>query len=345
MTQTADISELAYALGIPDGAAIIRSVAEDFKVDEQLGFEPSGDGPHCLLQIEKEGNTTAWVARELARANKLEARDVGYCGLKDRHAITRQWFSLPCAGEPLIPDDAGIRLLSSVRNRRKLRRGAHRSNCFVIRLRECTVSLAYLTQRTELVALSGFPNYFGPQRFGRNGHNLALADSLFAGKSLKREPRGFAISAARSAIFNSITSERVETKLWAQPLQGDQMNLDGSGSVFAYDCDDASLGERLLSGDIHPAATLWGRQGSALSDRAADIENAVATRDWSQFTSGFSAQKVDSSLRAMRCMPRDLLISTCDGDPVLRFELSRGSFATALLRELVGETVDAQSAT
>ena len=189
------------AHGEPLFSANSRAQTADFDVTELLGFEPAGTGEHDLLYIEKAGSNTAWLARQLARYAKVPAVDVGYAGLKDRHAVTRQWFSVRTVqSRPdwLKLDIDGVRVLSAARHDRKLRRGAHRSNAFRIRLRDvvptgAAMRFADLVARIDALRTLGVPNYFGEQRFGRG--NLDLARSLFAGKRLSRHralggPRG-----------------------------------------------------------------------------------------------------------------------------------------------------------
>ena len=110
-----------------------------FDVTEDLGFDLSDDGEHDFLWIEKRDANTAWVARQLARHAGVSARDVGYAGLKDRQAVTTQWFSihLPGRSDPdwAALDEPQIQVLECTRNRRKLRRGVHRANRFRLRLR------------------------------------------------------------------------------------------------------------------------------------------------------------------------------------------------------------------
>ena len=90
---------LAYLYGEPSCRALLRSSPEDFIVDEELSFTPTGAGEHLLLQVEKIGQNTQYVAKQIAAAAGLKARLVSYAGLKDRHAVTRQWFCLQhCAG-------------------------------------------------------------------------------------------------------------------------------------------------------------------------------------------------------------------------------------------------------
>ncbi len=330
---------LSYVHGGPLGRARIRQQPGDFQVFEELGFEPSGEGPHWFLEIEKTSTTTPWLVRSVASWAKLSQRDIGYSGLKDRHAVTTQWLSVPAElAQNLDPHSFAVdkcRLLQVTRNLRKLRRGAHASNRFRMLLREFDGDAALLAERVKTIAKAGVPNYFGPQRFGRNAGNLRLAERLFAGARMKRHERDFALSASRSAIFNALVSARIDKGVWDCLLEGDRLNLDGRGSVFTPDAEDAELVERLKNGAVHPSASLWGRQGSLLDSSAKELEEAVAGDLYPGFCAGLVASSVDSHFRPVRLLPQNLVHAELEAGHVLEFSLPSGAFATALLRELV----------
>lgn len=332
--------ELTRAYGAPLLAAQIRRRNADFQVSEELGFEPSGDGEHDFLWIEKCGANTAWVARQLARIAGVGSRDVGYCGQKDRHALTRQWFSVRRPGRDgtrwgvAVID--GVRILDVRRNARKLRRGAHRANRFCIALRGDDIEhhAEELRVRVAEIAQHGIPNYVGEQRFGHDAANLRLAERLFSGKRLKREARGYAISAARSVIFNAILNERVRDATWCQLIPGDLANLDGTGSVFAVDEVTAELQARAREQDIHPTATLWGDGAPLTSGDAGRIENCVAAR-YRTYADGLKMIRMDADSRALRARVGEFSIKFEPGVAWLEFRLGRGVFATTLLAEIV----------
>jgi len=329
----------ARAHGEPLFAAQIRSQPEDFEVVEQLGFEPDGDGEHDLLFVEKVSTNTEWLARQLARFAGVSARDVGYSGLKDRHAVSRQWFSVYTRGAR--PDWSGldlegVRLIRATRHRRKLRRGSHRGNYFRVRLvpLSSVPSTAVLTARIDAIAARGVPNYFGPQRFGRNGENLDLAAALFTGAKLRRDKRGFAISAARARVFNAVLSYRVVAGTWERILPGELANLDGSGSVFEVPAVDDEIERRVRAFDIHPTGPLWGTPGSSgTSAEVAAIEVAVAA-EFRALTEGLCAAGVSAAVRPLRMRPSGLELRRDETSVELKFWLPKGAFATALLAEI-----------
>ena len=126
--------QMPYAHGDPVGSGVIRSCADDFQVDEVLGFSADGEGEHLLVQIRKRETNTQWLAGQLAQLAGIDKKDVGFAGMKDRHAVTTQWFSLGMAGrsEPDWQALEGelIEVLAVHRHTKKLRRGNLRGNHF-----------------------------------------------------------------------------------------------------------------------------------------------------------------------------------------------------------------------
>ena len=238
------------AHGDPLGSAVLKAVAEDFRVDEVLGFEPDGGVAHRLVLVEKRGVDTLHAARLLARAAQVPPRDVGFAGLKDRHAVARQWFSLPAPRQPVdwaALNDDRLRVCRDEPHSRKLRRGALRGNRFHLRLRDCSVDEQQLSQRVAKLAEAGVPNYFGPQRFGRDGDNLRSVTAWLERGELPRarEARAFVYSSARSLLFNQVLAQRVRAGTWATLLPGERVNLAGRNSWFVADAIDETLLERL----------------------------------------------------------------------------------------------------
>jgi len=330
------LPDWARAYGAPLFPAVIRSQPDEFDVTEELGFEFSGDGEHDLLFVEKTGANTEWVSRQLAGHANVPARDVGYAGLKDRHAMTRQWFSVPRWHAPdwdrLEAD--GVRVLDQQRHNRKLRRGAHKGNRFRIRLRGPAGDTRAMDERLEIIGSEGVPNYFGEQRFGRGGSNVALADAWSEGKRLPRHKRSIAISAARSYLFNLILDRRVQEKTWNRIVPGDIANLDGTGSVFQVDEVDDDLVRRCKEMDIHPAGPLFGDGTSAPCPSA----------DHARWLQALANARVKGANRSLRLRVNDLAWSVASDSLLLEFALGRGGFATSVLREVAELTDGAHQA-
>ncbi len=325
------------AYGEPVISCQIRKDNADFQVNELLAYELSGDGEHDYLQIEKDGANTAWVARGLAEFVNVAESDVGFAGLKDRHALTTQWFSIrrPAGGKVDWSklDLTGVRVLREAKHRRKLRRGAHRGNHFRIALKNVTPSADGLNERLAIIRDAGVPNYFGEQRFGRDGSNLGLAIDYFSGKRLSRSKRSMAISAPRSFLFNHILDDRVRNGIWNSLLPGDCASLDGSASIFYVDSIDSELKRRIGELDIHPSGALWGAGALQSEGDIADREQAIVSR-FPELRDGLANKRVQPARRALRLAVRDFNWE-CAADTVwLDFFLARGGYATAVLREI-----------
>lgn len=327
----------ASAIGASLFDATIRSVPSDFVVTEKCDIEFSGEGEHDFLWIEKTGTNTHWVAECLAKHGGVPLRDVGYAGLKDRHAITRQWFSVRRLGSVDWNEfsEDGVEILEQQRHRRKLRRGAHSSNVFKIALRSENLSTGAdkINERLTVIAKNGVPNYFGEQRFGRGGGNIELCKKIFAGRRLSRSKRSIALSAARSLIFNTILDQRVTQGSWNKILPGELANLDGSGSVFAVESVDNELVRRCDEQDIHPSGSLWGDGSPRSTGEVADLESAAA-ESYAEIAAGLIVARMEPASRALRLRVSEFSWQIDQDALWLEFELAKGGYATAVLREI-----------
>lgn len=304
-------------LGEPGAEALFRVSNADFVVDEDAGLQPAGTGEHVLLHIQKDGENTGWIAREIAACAGVRESDVGYCGLKDRHAITRQWFSvyLPKGAEPdwQTLERPGLTVLATARHSHKLRRGQHRANRFRICLRQVSGDTALLEERLQWIQQRGVPNYFGPQRFGHNSNNLHLARQwLVEGQAIKhRQKKAFALSAARAWLFNQVLAERVRQKNWRTPLAGEVLTDDGL-----------------------PTGPLWGRGRPAVTDDVLTLEQGVLA-PWQAWCEGLEFTGLKQERRALVLMPKAFDWQWQEANLTLEFTLVPGAFATALIGALV----------
>ena len=339
------------ALSQPFGPSVLRgrmrSVPADFQVDESLSFQPGGGGEHLYLRIEKTGQNTAWVADQLARWAGIPSMSVGWAGLKDRHAVTRQSFSLHLPKRVSPPLDTlsipGVQVLDSVWHGRKLSRGAIANNAFVLTLRLDAGERDAVDARLQQIARRGVPNAFGAQRFGREGGNLDKARALFAGRRMPRAQRGMLISAARSAVFNAVLAERVRQDCWDRGLEGEVWMLDGSHSVFGPEPHTPELDDRCARGDIHPTGPLWGQGEPRSAAAARTLEDAQAAT-LAELCDGLAREGLRQERRALRVRPQALAWDWPAPDRLeLRFRLSAGSYATAVLAAL-GTLEDASGA-
>lgn len=318
-------------------AATFKQAPEDFRVTEVLGFEPSGVGEHLFLFIRKTNLTTERLVDDVARLLEVRSRDIGFCGLKDRQAITEQWLSIPFPIKKELPaiSGQGWEVLAMKRHDRKLKRGIHKGNDFVICLKDLEGDIAGLECRLGLLAEQGFPNYFGEQRFGRDGANVAKAEALFAGK-LRCKPfqRSMYYSAARSYLFNHYLSRRIESGAWDKAVPGDCFSLDGSNALFGPEPVSPDLVKRLESHDIHPAGVLAGEGDCRLQGEALGLFRRVLD-DYPVLHDGLCRSGVKTAWRPLRAMPKSLNWKISGKSCEIRFSLPTGSYATALVRELV----------
>jgi tRNA pseudouridine13 synthase len=338
---------LPRAWGTAIATGRLKVEPEDFVVREWLGFVADGEGDHLLLTVRKRGANTHWVAKELAKRAGVHPREIGYAGLKDRHAVTEQAFTVP--GRTADPAQwlgfagEGFEVTDASRIRRKLKRGSHKGNDFQIVVRDVNAKREHLAERLALIASQGVPNYFGPQRFGRGGRNLDVAEAWFSsGKSpFDRLDRSFALSAARAALFNTVLATRVADGTWNRLLDGDVANLDGSGSVFPVAAVDDVLAERNQRLDVHPTGPLQGRGESRTGAVIAQLEDS-ALASWAHWESGMAAAGLEHERRALRLNVQGLEWGYTGTDLTLSFRLGKGAYATSVLAELIDPASAAQ---
>ncbi|MGM0521039.1 MAG: tRNA pseudouridine(13) synthase TruD [Pseudomonadota bacterium] len=318
-----------------------RAAPEDFIVEEQLDFTPEAHGEHLWLYIEKRNQTTLDVVKQLARLCDVTPRGIGYSGMKDRVAVTRQWLSVHLPGldapaglaERLSAVD--VRVLAQARHPRKLKRGVHRTNRFTLRLSGEAVESDCFTARWEALCHQGVPNYFGPQRFGPGGRNLVRAEAVLARGWRKRDDRqGMLLSSARSFLFNELLSARIKAGSWNKPLAGDTLMLNGTQSVFRTDQVDQTLEARAEALDIHPTGVLWGVGYTPDESPAQRLEAGLAERH-PTLCDGLSRSGVKPARRALRMRLVEPEWQVEADSFVLSFSLPRGGFATAVLSELM----------
>lgn len=333
------IPEWPWFLGAPQAEGIIRKSPDDFVVEEIPRVQPTGSGSHLWLWVEKRGANTEWVARELARAAGCAQRDVGYAGLKDRHAVSRQWFSLPVVenirenlGKAGIDD---VKILASSLHTRKLKRGTLDGNRFQLKIREFTGDEARTAERLAQIRATGVPNYFGPQRFGNRGQNVEQGYcQLTSNARPPRHKKSIYLSAIRSFLFNHVLAERVSRGDWNKIIDGDLAMLDGTQSIFPCENPGADIEDRVTRLDIHPTGPMPGEKGSRPTGLALELEQMVLG-NWPQLTGLLAAQRVQADRRSLRLYPADLEWEFGGGDLTLAFVLPPGSYATTVLREIL----------
>lgn len=299
-------------------SATLKRLNEDFIVTELPLQPPSGAGEHLWLDIEKNGANTAFVAQQLAEAAGVQDRDVGYAGLKDRYAISRQWFSiyLPKGETPDLTrlEHPEFKVLSQSRHVKKLRRGDLLGNRFRIVLRDVTGDRDAVEASLQAVASRGAPNYFGAQRFGHDGGNVEQGRAMLAREIRVRNPqkKGIYLSAVRSFVFNEVLALRIREGLWGRTLPGDVMDEAG-----------------------RPTGPLWGRGRVTTTDQAQALENGVAERH-ATLCGGMEYAGLDQERRALVASPADMSWEWPEADRlVLAFSLPAGTYATSVLNEIL----------
>jgi tRNA pseudouridine13 synthase len=321
-----------YPYGEASLRGVMKSCPEDFVVVEELGFEPSGQGEHLFLLLEKRDLNTQELVERIAKHYALKPRDIGISGLKDKRAVTRQWLSLPAqaaAGE--LPAAEDYRVLAQGLHSRKLRRGTHRGNYFEIRLREVDHFTERAQAQLEQIRRDGFANYFGGQRFGSRQDNVAQALRSLSNPRLPRWRRGLYLSALRSHLFNRILARRIELDLWRKPLDGDVFMLRGSHSVFSEPVDE-TIRRRFAEHDIDSSASLYGSGSSQLTGQALEIETEVFAAH-ADIVQCLDQQKVKRQMRAMRALPQDFeyAYDAAGHTLELKLRLPAGCYLTSLL--------------
>ena len=334
------LPEFNYLYGKPTATGFIKQEASDFVVVEDLGFELTGDGEHVFVSIRKTGENTLYVARELAKAAGVAAKHVSYAGLKDRHAVTEQWFGIHLPGKETpdfsVIETEQIQVLKVTRHNKKLRTGALKGNHFTLRMTALSETSG-LTERLENIKHNGVPNYFGEQRFGHDGANIRYAKEMFAGKKIKdRNKRSFYLSAARSLMFNQVVSQRIEDNLWQQALPGDCFILQGSNSFFVEEQLNDDIVERLAAGKVLLSAPLVGKGEPIAKGDAAQFEQAILAES-ADLVAGLAAAGLRQERRSLILQPQAFSYELNDDVLTVSFYLPAGCFATSVVRELIEE--------
>lgn len=329
---------LHFLLGKPQQAGRLKAEFADFIVKEELGYSLAGEGEFVAVKVRKTNANTLFVGEKLAEFAGVSAKNMSYAGLKDRHAITEQWFCLHLAGKA-TPDFSqfqldDVEILEITRHNRKIRVGSLDGNHFELLLRD-VVESDELTLRLDRLQAVGFPNYFTEQRFGRDGYNLTQAQRWAAGEIQvnDRKKRSFYLSAARSEIFNLIVSDRIAAGLVDQVLEHDIVQLAGSNSWFVAQANELEeLNKRLDSGDILLTAALIGE--NSLEQTASERERAIVAEQ-TLLLNLMKKARMNAARRAMLCKPENLRWQFEPEGLRLQFFLPAGSYATGLVRELM----------
>lgn len=324
----------------PEVTAVLKAIPSDFIVIENLGFEPSGEGEHIYLYVRKTGENTAWVAKKLAEFCQLPTTAVSWAGLKDRHAMTEQWFGIHLPGKR-DPDFSKfesdtIQILRVRRHHKKLRPGDLKGNHFSIKLHEIEQSRA-LDFRLQNITQLGVPNYFGEQRFGRDGNNLRQADLLFSGKRVKEHhKRAIYLSAARSYVFNHVVSQKIAADCLLQPMVGECLISTQNAEKFCYaGAGKSSMQDlQLQYRQLVTSGPMWGRGENLLKNKALEWE-IDALSDFSAWLNSLELTGMQMDRRPALLTLHDLRWRWLNQSLELQFSLPAGCYATSVIRELI----------
>ena len=329
-----------FLYGKPQSSGRFKQSCEDFNVQEDLGFELTGEGEHVCLWVQKIGENTQYLARQLAKFAAIPARNVSYAGLKDRQGDTKQWFSLHIPGK-ITPDfslfeSPGVTILKVIRHNKKIKTGALAGNYFSIVLREISDKSAL--QKALQQVQNGVPNYFGEQRFGFDGYNINAALTMFQGRKVKdRFKRGIYLSAARSYLFNQVISERIKDGLYKKPLLGDCVQFVGNRSFFPLTDLDSTTMQRLEEREVCLTAPLWGA-GELTSEMDAKQYETSVLSCYHEIQAGLAKNGLKQERRPLLLIPEKFSATWLDESSVkIDFYLPSGCYATSVLRELISD--------
>jgi len=325
---------------VPGCGGAFKLVPEDFEVEEVPAYEPSGEGEHLYLWVEKRGRDTREVVRALCAALGVDEGDVGVAGMKDRQAITRQLLSVPAKAEARLADFSleGVSVLWSKRHGNKLRTGHLRGNRFRLRLRGVK-DMGAARESFARLGARGVPNYFGEQRFGREGDNADFGRLLLLGQRLPRRPDKFQrklyLSAFQSRLFNRALADRLGAGTFDMALLGDVLRKEETGGLFVCEAPEVD-GPRVASWEVSPAGPLFGPKMTASAHAVAEAEAKLLVDEGvtlDDFRRG--GDETQGGRRPYRVRLTGPSLEVEGEDLVLAFELPKGSYATEVLRELM----------
>jgi tRNA pseudouridine13 synthase len=325
---------------VPGCGGAFKLVPEDFEVEELPAYQPGGEGEHLYLWVEKRGRDTREVVRALASALGVDEGEVGVAGMKDRHAVTRQLLSVPARAEARLADFAleGVRVLWTRRHGNKLRTGHLRGNRFRLRVRGVR-DVGAARETFARLSARGVPNYFGEQRFGREGDNADLGKLLVLGQRLPKRPDKFQrklyLSAFQSRLFNRALAERLRAGTFDVPQLGDVLRKEDSGGLFVCEAPEVD-GPRAAAFEVSPAGPLFGPKMPAATHGVGEAEAKLLVEEGvtlDDFRRG--GDETQGGRRSYRVLLSEPSLEVEGEDLVLAFGLARGAYATEVLQELL----------
>ncbi|CAN5486077.1 tRNA pseudouridine(13) synthase TruD [soil metagenome] len=332
---------------LPGIGGVLRQEPADFDVTEIPAYEPCGSGDHLYLWIEKTGLGAEYFVQQLARRLRMNDRDIGVAGLKDRHAVTRQWISVPANVEANLPaiDGDGVKLLNVTRHTNKLRTGHLKGNRFRILIRnveQSDTTKANVAAILGRIQTQGLPNFYGPQRFGRDGDTAAMGFRLLRGERIGRVPPfklKLYLSAVQSQLFNECLEQRIQDGLFRTVMAGDVMMKWPAGGLFVAE-DVPTEQTRFDARETVMGGPMFGTSLFASKGEVFDREAKVlaANNLTPESFGGFG--KLLGGTRRHNVVYVDDLAAAWEPDGLrMTFTLPSGSYATVLLGEVMKEEV------
>lgn len=332
---------------LPGTGGRIRSELEDFQVTEVAAYPFDGEGEHLYLWLEKRGHTTKWILETIQKQMGIKPRDIGVAGLKDRHAITRQWISIPRKFEDRLEalNLEGLTLLETKYHSNKLGIGHLRGNVFKLRVRGIDPnSISDVMSRAQVILdrleVMGVPNYFGPQRFGNTGENAVRGLELVRNGRMRGPEsiplKRFLIGSLQSLLFNHYTRLRLERGFYDSLLEGDVAKKHDTGGMFTV-ADSVLESPRATRLEVSATGPLHGKKVMPAHGPSKALEEEVLAA----FELENAAFKDRAGSRRITRIKMDgLKLEACEDGFWLEFALPKGSFATVVLREVMKVNVD-----
>lgn len=324
----------------PTVAGTIRKEPSDFQVEEIPAYLPGGKGSHLFLLVEKKLRTTDEVVRALAKQLRIPAGQIGCAGLKDRVAVTRQWLSVPAAARSRLDSFRleGVSILEADLHTNKLKTGHLKGNRFRIKIADLQPRDGEeIARRCAILREKGIPNYFGHQRFGRDGRNEIAGRDFLAGQPARHDKRTMRLllSAVQSGLFNDVLARRISTGMFQQALLGDLMIKADTGGRFL--CEDTLVDQpRMDAGEIHPSGPIFGPKMQAAEGEPGDMEREVLNSSGLTDESFARFPKLTrGTRRSLRLMPKEFLAEPAGDCLRLSFTLTSGGYATSVIREMI----------
>ncbi len=323
---------------LPGVGGAIKQNPEDFVVTEVPLYEPAGEGDHLYFDIERRGIETRFVVKKLAELFDVDEKEVGCAGRKDKHAVSRQWLSIPWPHDHLdgieekFPQDSELTLHGFARHKNKLKRGHNLGNRFRIRIRDVVGDKEKVGAIADLIRQQGLPNFYGPQRFGRDFLNADIGKAILKGRRVRsKSQRTLMLNAWQSDLFNRWLTMRLQDGGLNRAYAGDIAKTEDRGGLFEVE-DVEAENVRLAAQEIHITGPMFGSKMMGAKGTPGIVEEELLQGEKIPPAS-MRRNRLSGSRRLSRVLVPDLAWELEETDLLLSFFLPKGSYATILTRE------------